>query len=226
MGQDPGEIRQDIERTREQMGDTVEALSYKADVKARAKDSVTDRVDSVKSRVGLAGSKVSDAAPSGDDVKQGARRAKGIAEENPLGLAIGAVAVGFVAGLAVRRRASRTNVSVRWPTRSRTSEGDRSGGARARQGGRPPDSAQRQGDRSAGRPGARGGAQGERYAGRQGSGAQLLTPAAIQQGTHRGRHRAGRSERIDVDGDTRRTPGLLGWAGSSSSSCPRCTAAR
>jgi hypothetical protein len=101
MGQDPGEIRQDIERTREQMGDTVEALSYKTDVKARAKDSITDRVDSVKSRVGLAGSKVSDATPSGEDVKQGARRAKGIAEENPLGLAIGAVAIGFIAGLAV-----------------------------------------------------------------------------------------------------------------------------
>jgi gas vesicle protein len=101
MGQDPGEIRQDIERTREQMGDTVEALSYKTDVKARAKDSISDRVDSVKSRVGLAGSTVSDATPSGQDVKQGARRAKGIAEENPLGLAIGAVAVGFIAGLAV-----------------------------------------------------------------------------------------------------------------------------
>jgi gas vesicle protein len=101
MGQDPGEIRQDIERTREEMGDTVEALSYKADVKARAKDSISDSVDSVKSRVGLAGSKVSDATPSGEDVKQGARRAKGIAEENPLGLAIGAVAVGFIAGLAV-----------------------------------------------------------------------------------------------------------------------------
>jgi len=101
MGQDPGEIRQDIEATREQMGDTVEALSYKADVKARAKDSITDRVDTVKSRVGLASSKVSDHTPSGDDVKQGARRAKGLAEENPLGLVIGAVAVGFIAGLAV-----------------------------------------------------------------------------------------------------------------------------
>ena len=101
MGQDPGEIRQDIERTREQMGDTVDALSYKADVKTRAKESISDRVDSVKSRVGLAGSKVSDATPSGEDVKHGARRAKGIAEENPLGLAIGAVAVGFIAGLAV-----------------------------------------------------------------------------------------------------------------------------
>ena len=101
MGQDPSAIRNEIEQTREEMGDTVEALSYKADVKTRAKDSISERVDSVKSSVGLAGSKVSDATPSGDDVKQGARRAKGIAEENPLGLAIGALAVGFVAGLAV-----------------------------------------------------------------------------------------------------------------------------
>src|SRR3954447_25784599 len=68
------------------MGDTVEALGYKTDVKARARDSITGRVESVKSR-----------AP---DVKQGAGRVKTIAEENPLGLAIGAVAVGFVAGLA------------------------------------------------------------------------------------------------------------------------------
>jgi gas vesicle protein len=87
VGQDPGAIRQDIEQTRAQMGDTVEALSYKADVKSRAKDSISERVDAVKSR--------------GQDVKHGARRAKGIAEENPLGLAIGAVAVGFIAGLAV-----------------------------------------------------------------------------------------------------------------------------
>jgi hypothetical protein len=32
-------------------------------------------------------------------VKQGARKAVGIAQENPLGLALGSVAVGFVAGL-------------------------------------------------------------------------------------------------------------------------------
>jgi phage tail protein X len=101
MGQDPGQIRQDIEVTRAQMGDTVEALSYKTDVKARTKDSVTDKVEAVKSKVGLAGSKVGDATPSGEDVKQGARRAAGIAQENPIGLALGAVAVGFVAGLLV-----------------------------------------------------------------------------------------------------------------------------
>jgi Protein of unknown function (DUF3618) len=32
MGQDPDEIRQEIEQTRAEMGETVEAIGYKADV--------------------------------------------------------------------------------------------------------------------------------------------------------------------------------------------------
>ena len=42
-----------------------------------------------------------DATPSGGEVKQTARQAAGLAKENPLGLAIGAAAIGFLAGLAV-----------------------------------------------------------------------------------------------------------------------------
>ena len=94
MGQEPGEIRQDIEQTRERVGETVEALGYKADVPSRAKEAVSGRVESVKS-------KISGATPDSGDVKQGAHRAKGIAQENPLGLAIGAVAVGFIGGLVI-----------------------------------------------------------------------------------------------------------------------------
>ncbi len=94
MGQDTGQIRQDIEETRGRMGETVEALGYKADVPGRAKEAVSGRVDLVKS-------KISGATPDSGDVKQGARRAKGMAQENPLGLALGAVAVGFVGGLLI-----------------------------------------------------------------------------------------------------------------------------
>jgi ElaB/YqjD/DUF883 family membrane-anchored ribosome-binding protein len=94
MGQDPSEIRQDIEQTRERMGDTVEALGYKADVPGRAKEAVTSRVDTVKQ-------KVTGATPDSGDVKQGAQRAVGIAQENPLGLVIGAAAVGFVGGMLI-----------------------------------------------------------------------------------------------------------------------------
>ena len=97
MGEDPDVIRREIEETRERMGDTVDALGYKADVKSRAKESVGGKVQSLKSKVGGA----SDAAPSAGDVKQGAQRAAGIAQENPLGLALGAVAVGFLAGMLV-----------------------------------------------------------------------------------------------------------------------------
>jgi gas vesicle protein len=122
MGQDPDEIRQEIERTRAEMGETVEAIGYKADVPSRAKDAVTGKAESVKSRIGdtasrakeavtgatsragegvsEAASRVSDATPSGRDVKRGARRTAGLAQENPLGMAIGAAALGFLAGLA------------------------------------------------------------------------------------------------------------------------------
>jgi hypothetical protein len=94
MGQDPDEIRQEIDQTRSRMGDTVEALGHKTDVTGRAKGAVTDRVDAVRS-------KVMGSTPDGDQVKGGAQRAAGMAQENPLGLAIGSVAVGFVAGMVM-----------------------------------------------------------------------------------------------------------------------------
>lgn len=125
MGQDPREIRAEIEQTRARMGDTAEALAYKADVPARMKDAVNDRietvrgtvsdvVDSVKSTVTGTGGKVGSAlgearrragsvhVPSVDlpdvDVRGAARRV-GMAVENPLGLALGGLALGLLAGL-------------------------------------------------------------------------------------------------------------------------------
>jgi Protein of unknown function (DUF3618) len=123
MGQDPDAIRQDIAQTRAEMSETVEAVGYKADVPSRAKEAVSDKVENVKSKVSGtaarakeavvgtaskagdsvsgAASRVGDATPSGGQVKQKTRQVAGLAKENPLGLAIGAVAVGFLAGLAV-----------------------------------------------------------------------------------------------------------------------------
>jgi len=94
------------------MSDTVEAVGYKADVPSRAKDAVSDKVETVKSKVSdtatrareaVTGttSQVGDATPSRGEVKQQTRRVAGMAKENPLGLAIGAAAIGFLAGLAV-----------------------------------------------------------------------------------------------------------------------------
>jgi phage tail protein X len=112
MGEDPGQIRQQIEETRAQMGDTVDALAYKADVKERAKDSITEKKeravesiaqtkDKLVSSVTGAGDRVGDAAPSADQVKEGTKRAAGVAQENPIGLAIGGVAIGFLAGMMI-----------------------------------------------------------------------------------------------------------------------------
>jgi hypothetical protein len=101
VGQDPAAIREEIEQTRERMGDTVDAIGYKADVPARAKDSVGERVGALRSKITGTGGRIADAAPSGADVKHGAQQAAGLAQENPLGLAIGAAALGFLAGMAM-----------------------------------------------------------------------------------------------------------------------------
>ena len=97
MGEDPDRIRREIEATREEMGETVDALSYKADVKSRAKENLMGKKDALKSKV----TGVSDATPDGQQVKDNARRAAGIAQENPLGLAVGSIAVGFIVGMLV-----------------------------------------------------------------------------------------------------------------------------
>ncbi|HEV2813703.1 MAG TPA: hypothetical protein VGW10_10665 [Solirubrobacteraceae bacterium] len=83
------------------MGDTVEALGYKADVPSRAKEKVSGTVQSVKESITGAAGTVSDATPSTGDVKHAARRGAGIAQENPLGLAVGSIAIGFLAGMLI-----------------------------------------------------------------------------------------------------------------------------
>ena len=123
MGEDPDRIRAQIERTREEMGDTIDAIGYKADVKSRAKESLQDTRDSAKESVmettrsvkeklvgakdsvsdtaGGASARIGDATPDREQLDRKARQAKGLAQENPVGLALGAVAVGFVAGLLI-----------------------------------------------------------------------------------------------------------------------------
>jgi ElaB/YqjD/DUF883 family membrane-anchored ribosome-binding protein len=108
VGEEPDRIREQIEQTRAEMGETVDALGYKTDVKARAKDSIQDKKESVmgvaqsaKERLVGAGQTVGDKTPDSEQVKHQARRAKSVAQENPLGLAVGAVAVGFLAGMLI-----------------------------------------------------------------------------------------------------------------------------
>ena len=99
MGEDARAIEGQIEDTRERMGDTVAALSYNADVPGRMKDSVSEKKDAVTGK--LASTKEAVMGSAGDaagGAQDGSRRVIGIAQENPLGLAIGAAAAGFVVG--------------------------------------------------------------------------------------------------------------------------------
>jgi len=110
MGKDPDQIRREIEDTRDRMGDTVDALAYKADVPNRVKDSISDRVDGVKSAIGNTATKVTSAVTgttakvghtvgeTTGDARDGAVRTVGMIKENPLGVLLSGVAVGFVLG--------------------------------------------------------------------------------------------------------------------------------
>jgi ElaB/YqjD/DUF883 family membrane-anchored ribosome-binding protein len=101
MGEETTRIREEIEETRGRMTDTVDQLAHKANVPGRVKESIADKRDRLKQQMQGTGSRVGDATPDGSDVKKGARQAVGVAEENPLGLAIGGVAAGFLIGMLI-----------------------------------------------------------------------------------------------------------------------------
>ena len=120
MGQDTDQIRDEIEATRSRMGDTVEAIGYKADVPSRVRDSVNERISSVKGSIGdavgntkdavfgkvsdmsnSASDAIADARSGSADASASTRRTVSMAMENPLGLAIGALALGILAGLLI-----------------------------------------------------------------------------------------------------------------------------
>jgi gas vesicle protein len=92
VSQDPNEIREEIEETRARMGEKVDAIGYKADVPSRTKEYVSEKKDAVVS-------KVRGVTPETGQMKDGVKQAGGIVKENPVGLAVGAAAAGFIAGL-------------------------------------------------------------------------------------------------------------------------------
>lgn len=94
------------------MGETVEALAYKTDVPARTRDAVNDRIDTIKGAVtdvamnvrasaANAASSAANAMPSREDAAESSRAMGSLASRNPLGIAIGSVAVGFLVGLCL-----------------------------------------------------------------------------------------------------------------------------
>jgi len=96
---DPEQIREEIEATRQELGDTVEALAYKADVKARVRDKIQSSRESAAGKLG----KAREASPDG--VRSGATQVSQKARENtvPLG-----VASAFLGGFLLGRLTKRT----------------------------------------------------------------------------------------------------------------------
>jgi ElaB/YqjD/DUF883 family membrane-anchored ribosome-binding protein len=103
----PEEIREDIAEAREQLGDTVEALASKADVKGQAKAKVESAKVGAQEKLGSAkesaqqtadrlASKAKEAAP--ESFGAGAQQVAGSAQENPVPIAIAAA---FAAGVMV-----------------------------------------------------------------------------------------------------------------------------
>lgn len=101
----PAEIEREIAQTRDQLGDTAEALAAKADVKARAQERAEEAKRSAREKrdelLGKAKAATSGSAGGGGGgAGAGAQQVKAKAQENPVHTG---VAGGFVAGLLVGR---------------------------------------------------------------------------------------------------------------------------
>jgi hypothetical protein len=101
MGEETRQIREEIEQTRSEMGSTVDALAQKTDFRSRIRESYQDKKERLRRQMLGAPSRVGEASPDSQQVKEGARQAVGVAEENPIGLALGGVATGFLIGMAL-----------------------------------------------------------------------------------------------------------------------------
>ena len=108
------EIRVEIDQTREQMGETVEALAEKTDVKARAQDRIEAAKATVVENLGAARETVSektddvvsrarDATP--ESAGSGVQQATSTVQRNPLPFAVaGAFLTGVILGRLLGRR--------------------------------------------------------------------------------------------------------------------------
>jgi ElaB/YqjD/DUF883 family membrane-anchored ribosome-binding protein len=112
--QSPEQIRDEIERTQQQLGDTVEALAHKTDVKAQAsaridaaKESIQETVHGARESVAETKdellTKVKHVAP--ESAGAGAQQMSATVQEKPLPFAsAGAFASGVLVGWLIGRR--------------------------------------------------------------------------------------------------------------------------
>jgi hypothetical protein len=92
----PAQIRADVEQTREQLGDTIEALAAKTDIKAQAKSRIAAAKDTAQTKRDDYTAKARQAAP--DSATAGASQLAATVKGKPLPFA---VAAAFMIGLAI-----------------------------------------------------------------------------------------------------------------------------
>lgn len=90
------QIRADIEQTREELGDTVEALAEKTDVKAQAKSRISAAKNTAQDKRDEYVAKAKQATP--ESATAGAQQLTSTVQDKPLPFA---VAVAFVIGLGI-----------------------------------------------------------------------------------------------------------------------------
>jgi len=106
---DPEQLREEIRKTREELGETVEALAYKADLKARAQHRVDERKEQLRQRRQMAkakatgiGERVRQTSP--DEAQDAVKRAQAGVKEHPVPTAAGGLVIGLVIGRLIGRR--------------------------------------------------------------------------------------------------------------------------
>jgi ElaB/YqjD/DUF883 family membrane-anchored ribosome-binding protein len=109
----PEEIREDIDQTRDELGDTAAAVAEKADVKKQAKAKVggvkqtaSEKADEIKQNAAAKKDEVADKAQQAapDSAGDAAQQVQQFARENPVPVA---AAGAFVAGFLIGRLRSR-----------------------------------------------------------------------------------------------------------------------
>jgi hypothetical protein len=98
----PDEIRADIEQTRAEVGDTVEALAEKTDVKAQAQHRVDEIKDNVRAKAESVKAKASETTPA--SAQQSGQQIVAKVRANPMPWVAGAALVAaFLLGRRSRR---------------------------------------------------------------------------------------------------------------------------
>jgi ElaB/YqjD/DUF883 family membrane-anchored ribosome-binding protein len=106
---DQEQLQHEIEEMRVELGDTVDALAQKADVKARVSEKVEqrkaalrERQEDIKARVNGARERVSRTTP--DEARHAASQVARTAEKRPFPAIAVALGLGFLIGRAIGRR--------------------------------------------------------------------------------------------------------------------------